>query len=419
MKKTSAKLLVLLAATSLCLTGCSGSKENTENGVVEEQTQGGTVSLRIWGSEEDGEMIKAITQKFAAQYSDTNFEFTIEGVAESDCKGTMLNDVNNGADVITFADDQLAILAASGVLKPIQYNVDEVKSRNSAGSVEAASVNGELYAYPLTADNGYFLYYDKSVFTAEDIMTMDSILAKAQAAGKKVSIPVTNGWYFYAFYGNTGLTLTLNDDGISNICDWNSTENAITGLQVTEAIRAITSNSAFVDGNDDILKEGVLTGAVAAGISGVWLANDMQAAFGENYGAVKLPTYTVAGKQVQMASYAGYKMVGINSYSKNTEWAEKFAEFLSNEENQTLRFETRAQGPSNTNAASSQAVQSSLAIQALLQQSEYSSLQRVGGKYWGAASDLGNALVSGTTPGGVDWQEFLDSIVAEITASNS
>ena len=43
----------------------------------------------------------------------------------------------------------------------------------------------------------------------------------------------------------------------------------------------------------------------------------------------------------------------------------------------------RAQGPSNINAASSEEVQNSTAIAALLEQSEFSSPQRIGGNFWG------------------------------------
>lgn len=70
-----------------------------------------------------------------------------------------------------------------------------------------------------------------------------------------------------------------------------------------------------------------------------------------------------AGQQVQMSSFTGYKMMGVNAYSKYPEWAAKFADWLTNEENQTIRFEERNQGPSNTNAAASDAVKQVPAIQ--------------------------------------------------------
>ena len=45
-------------------------------------------------------------------------------------------------------------------------------------------------------------------------------------------------------------------------------------------------------------------------------------------GAVKLPTYTCAGQQIQMASFTGYKMMGVNAYSKHKDWALKLADWF-------------------------------------------------------------------------------------------
>ena len=36
-----------------------------------------------------------------------------------------------------------------------------------------------MYAYPLTADNGYFLYYNKAYFSEEDVQSLDRILELA------------------------------------------------------------------------------------------------------------------------------------------------------------------------------------------------------------------------------------------------
>ena len=50
-----------------------------------------------------------------------------------------------------------------------------VTAENDAGSVAAATLGDVMYAYPLTSDNGYFLYYDKSVVT--DPNTLETIIA--------------------------------------------------------------------------------------------------------------------------------------------------------------------------------------------------------------------------------------------------
>ena len=117
-----------------------------------------------------------------------------------------------------------------------------------------------------------------------------------------------------------------------------------------------------------------------------------------------------------MASFSGYKMVGVNAYSKHTDWAMKFADWITNEENQKLRFELRELGPANTNAASSDAVKNAPAIQALLAQSEFASLQRVGNNYWAPAQTFGETIAA-CNPEGKELQELMDTMVEGITAS--
>ena len=207
------------------------------------------------------------------------------------------------------------------------------------------------------------------------------------------------------FFGNTGLEFGINDDGVTNYCNWNATDGAIKGVDVAQAILNITTNPAFISQPDGDFITGVQNGTVSAGISGVWNAVSVREAWGDNYGAVKLPTYTVAGQQVQMSSFTGYKMMGVNAYSKYPEWAAKLADWLTNEENQTIRFEERNQGPSNTNAAASDAVKQVPAIQAVIAQSEFGKLQRVGNSYWDACSAFSDTMAAGN-PSGQDLQEL-------------
>lgn len=208
----------------------------------------------------------------------------------------------------------------------------------------------------------------------------------------------------------------VTDDGVTNTCNWNATDTDITGVQVVEALLAITSNPGFREADSDPFVAGVKDGSIIAGVSGTWNANAAQEAWGENYAACKLPTYTVAGQQVQMASFAGFKLVGVNPYSQNVGDAMMFAEYMTNEESQVARFEMRGQGPSNVNAAASEKVQAAPAIAALAAQSAYATVQRVGNKYWDPAAALGKILVNGN-PDGIDLQTLLDNAVAGITAA--
>lgn len=163
---------------------------------------------------------------------------------------------------------------------------------------------------------------------------------------------------------------------------------------------------------------GAQDGSVIAGISGVWNATALEEAWGADYAATKLPTYTCAETQVQMASFAGYKMMGVNAYSEHVDWALKLAEWITNEENQKLRFAERGQGPANNVAASSEDVQNSPAIKAVIAQSENASLQRIGANYWDPVAAFGGYMAAGN-PTGKEIQVLLDEMVEAVTFSNA
>ena len=107
MNRFSKKLSYLLAAFALFISGCgaSGSPDSTQQG-AQPTDMGGTVSLRVWGAEEDAALLAQISSQFQAQYPDTQFDITIEAMSESDCKDQLLADINNARGVFTYADDQ-------------------------------------------------------------------------------------------------------------------------------------------------------------------------------------------------------------------------------------------------------------------------------------------------------------------------
>ena len=411
-----------MMAALICMTvvGCGASgtakKEDETKKKGDTSGSGGVIKLTVWAEEANWEVMEKMFTTFKEKYkNEATFEITLVQGNDGETKNTLLADIYGGADVFSFADDQLNAMVSGGALAPVP-NAEEIKAANLEDAVNSCIVNGVMYAYPMTADNGYFLYYNKEFLTEEDVKTFDGILAAAEKARKKVTMDWGSGWYLYSFFGNTGLTFGLNEDGVTNHCNWNSTDGAIKGVDIAQALLNIASSSAFVNGGDTALLEGANAGNVIAGISGVWIEPEIKKAWGDNYGAVKLPTYTVAGQQVQMSSFKGYKMMGVNYYSENKEWALKLAEWLTNEENQTLRFTERSQGPSNKKAAASDAVSKVPAIQAVIAQSEFGVLQRVGNSYWAPLSEFGATMAAGN-PKGTALQEIMDVMVEGITAS--
>lgn len=409
------KLIAICLVFAMSLTACA-NKSTQEPEATQQEVNDEVISLRLWGAEREQEFLQQLVESFKEKYSEeATFDITIEPVEEGECKDRILENVNGAPDVFAFADDQFMELAAAGVLEPITYQ-EEVASNNIEGAVEASKVGDQIYAYPITADNGYFMYYNKKYFTDEDVKTLDRMLEVAEKKNKKVAMDWESGWYIYSFFGNTGLTLGLNDDYITNYCTWNSTKSEVKGIDVAKAMRRIASYESFQSANDTAIVEGIQDGSIIAGVSGTWNSVMIEEAWKEHYGAVKLPTYTLAGNQVQMASYAGYKMLGVNSYSENVEWAEKLALYLSSEEAQLQRFQNTGQGPSNINASNSEEVSNSVAISALIQQSEFASLQRVGLQYWDASSKFGKAMATGKLEG-KSLQVLLNDTVKAITSS--
>ena len=401
MKKILSLVLALCMVLSLC--SCALAED---------------VTLTVWvGDNQDIEWINGVIENFKAAHPDNNYTINVGVQTEGDCSKVVLNDPTAAADVFTFADDQFNSLLNGGALQQVLDGADDVIANNTPESIAAATGNdGNLYAYPATADNGYFMFYNKEYFTEDDVKSFNTMLDKAAAAGKYVGFPMSNAWYFYSWFKGAGLEMRVTEDGVTNTCNWNATDTPITGVQVVEALLAIASNPGFKEADSDPFVAGVKDGSIIAGVSGTWNANVAAEAWGDNYAATKLPTYTVAGQEVQMASFSGFKLVGVNPYSENLGAAMDFAAFMTNEESQVSRFAMRRQGPSNTKALASEVVQAEPAIAAIVAQAPYADVQRVGSKFWDTAAALGKIIVNGN-PDGTDLQTLLDNCVAGITAA--
>lgn len=418
------KFVALAAVASMLigsLAGCSGATdESAANGgaVGDDAIQNliaatdGTVSLTVWASEEDQAYTQGLINDFIAAYPDVTFDIQLGSESESTCKDTVLTDIEAAADVFAFADDQIQALVDAGALQPVSaYYTYDVVAENAAGAVDAATVNGQLYAYPMTADNGYFMFYDSSVYSEEDVQSLDAMIAAAEASGTKIGMDLSSGWYLYSFFAGAGLELSLNEDGVTNTC----TFNGAGGTDVAQAIIDYFGTGVLVNMTDDEQATAIANGEISACVNGTWRAETAQEAWGDNYAAAKLPTFTCGGSQVQMSSFSGCKLVGVNAYSDQIGWAMLLAEYLTNEQAQIGRFNERGLGPSNIAAAASPEVQANPAIAALAAQADYATPQRVGGNYWAPAQTLGEILASGN-PDNVDLQTLLDTAVEGIEA---
>lgn len=410
---------------SVLLAGCSsGSSDEPAADSGEKQN----VSLTLWGAEEDQALLQNLIDSFKEEYADVaNFDISLGVESESTAKDTVLTDAEAAADVYAFASDQLPDLVKAGALQSIDEmeealtaytnkTVDDIKNANTESSVEAATYDDTLYAFPMTADNGYFLFYDSTVVSEEDVATWDGLLAAAQASGKRVAMTLASGWYNASFFYSAGFTTGLNEDG-STTMDWNG-EADYTGVEVTQAMLNIASNPAFMAVADGDISNQIASGQLCAAVSGTWDATAAQEAFGDGYAATKLPTFTIAGAQLQQASVAGYKLVGVNAHSENAGWAALLADWITNEAAQQQRFDEREIGPSNNTVLESDAVKEKTALAALAAQNEFGVVQMAGQNYWDPAATFGEMIAQGelNADDTAGIQSALDTLVEGVTA---
>lgn len=390
MKKT---LSLVIAAMLLLSVLCAAQAEN--------------VTLKIWDGQEDQELLKELCEAYAAAHPENTYTFEYGVVGTADASARYLEDPAAAADVFVYPDDQLIRLVQADALYEVTRNQDQIIHANSQGAVNAATYQGVLYGYPETSDNGYFLFYDKSVLTEEDVKTLDGILAAAEKAGKQFNFDVANGWYLASFFIGNGCTITLDEAG-RQVCDFNSER----GLAAAEAVQAMCNHPAFLPGDQNVLT-GTIGDSVCAGVCGTWVADAVKERLGDNYAACKLPTFTCAGEQVQMGSFGGCKILGVNTQSAQPVEAMQLAEFLTGEASQLRRFEVRGYGPSNINAASSDMIAANPALAALAAQSEYAITQLIIGDFWTPATAFGNELIANEQN---DLQTLLDQWVAQTVA---
>ena len=102
---------------------------------------------------------------------------------------------------------------------------------------------------------------------------------------------------------------------------------------------------------------------------------------------------------LQMASFAGYRLLGINSEGKNTEWAKVLAEYLSSKDAQLKRYGVNGYCPACKLTDADSIVAGDAMTKALNEQSDHAVPLRVGINYYAPASMLGEALSDGNAAG--------------------
>ncbi|MCR5583891.1 MAG: extracellular solute-binding protein [Lachnospiraceae bacterium] len=412
---------ILAVAMAFCMTiGAAGCGKKSKAEDLSELN--GTYDITVWVSEVDG--VKALTEqqidKFEADHPGIVLNATIEGVSEADSATLMITSVEDGADIFCFAQDQLARLVMAGALQPLgQATAEEVKNMNDEGAVRSASVGDTIYCYPLTADNGYFMYYDKSVIPESDLDSLEKIIADCEKAGKMFSMELeTSAWYNAAFFFATGCVSEWTTDENGGFVSVNDTFNSDNGLIALKGMQKLLKSSSYNSSSSTSDFAAAVPSAVV--VSGTWGLADVKAALGDNFGATDLPSFTVDGKEYHLGSFSGNKLLGVKPQvdKKRAAVLQKLALYLTGEECQIQRFESKGWGPSNKAAMASEAVQKDVALSALGQQNKYAIPQgQIHGSWWDIAKVYAVSAKTATTDAELkkalqDYQDTISGLFA-------
>ncbi len=405
------KIIALLLALTMALGMVACGEKNPDAGNDGNADLAGTYDVTLWVSEKDG--VADLTQKQIDAFEAANpgivINASIEGVTEADAGSKVVADVASAPDIYCFAQDQLArLVQAAALAAPGKGASEAIAANNDAGSVAAASVAGTLYAYPMTSDNGYYLYYNTSIISEEDADSMEAIIAACEANGLKFRYALENAWYTASFFFATGChsNWTMNEAGEFTSVD--DDFNSAAGLAAMKGMQKLAQSPAY-DSNADIFTD---AGAI---VTGIWNADAAADHFGANLGATDLPSFEVDGTSYHLGSYTGNKLMGVKPQAdaKKAAVLSLLAQYLTGEECQNERYNQFQWGPSNLKAQSSDAVQSNASLAALAKQNNYGQPQgQIHGAWWDIAKVLGADAKAAASD--ADLQTALDGYKAAI-----
>jgi len=415
MKKTLAIVLALVMV--LALAACKGT--TPDQPVTPDQPSGelaGTYDIKVWCADNIVDLTKKQIEDFNANNEfGIKFNATVEPVGEGDAATQMITDVEAGGDIFCFAQDQFARLVAAGALAKLGEGAAKiVKEQNVPESVAAVTVGTDLYAYPLTADNGYFMYYDKSVIPEEDLGSLEKLIADCEAAQKYFSMEnETSAWYLASWFFGTGCVSDwkLAEDGV-HFESVHDTFNSPEGLIAVKGMKKLLDSPFYTSASD----VAGFSSNCAIVVSGTWGYTTAAAALGDNLGAAELPSFEVDGKTYHMGSFNGYKLMGVKPQTDANKAAalHKLAQYLTSEQGQLERFDAVAWGPSNTVALANEKVQANPAIAAVVAQGAYATPQgQIHGSWWDIAKVIGTDVKEAKDEAGL--QKALDNYEAAIS----
>lgn len=378
--------VIMFLFVGLVMVSCGGSEEEG-------------MKIKVWTSEIKG--VDKLTETQIKRYAEekgVKISLEVVGMGEKSAPSQLMRDVENGPDLFFFAQDQLARLVQVNVITRLNAEAtSKLKAEHDESSLMAATINEKLWAFPVTNDNSFVMFYDKRVVKEEHLGSLEDIIADCQEAKKKISFNLENegGWYNASFFFATGCESSweISREGTfeSYKDNFNSDKGLIALRGMQKLLKATYSeggseiplwnDSADVDNFNAAMPSAVV-------FSGTWKSKEAKALLGDNFGVAELPSFTVDGTSYHLNTFRGSKLLGIKKQTDATKlsFLLELAQYLSGEECQLERFLEFGWGPSNKAAQKNEKVVADEVLQSLNKQYAHAVIQgQIPANWWTSA----------------------------------
>lgn len=370
MKKRRAALFLLIVMAVISLAACGKSKDKASSKDEEEEKtqeeEKKTYHFTIWGSEEDlsdenGSWLKTRCDMFSAKYPEDEVEFEFAAYNNDEAVARMKENREEAPDIFVYDSSQIGDLVENRLLTRLWGDTEEyVLSSNVTSIAELATYKEKVYGIPISA-NPYVLYYDKSVYTEEDVKNLETILAKGV-----MSFPLENETYLQAFYLAQDVMVPpeeeMQEEGEeseeavqdpSNEQETTEEQNVppLTKESVDAWLAGFRENSNLLDdveGTAGVI--GLQSGTVQAAVYDANVYPQMKEILGENLGVAALPAFTIDGVQKQMECVMETKNIGVNPDCENFEMTIALATYLGSADSQQMHYDMSGVLPVNLTA---------------------------------------------------------------------
>ncbi|MDO3411335.1 maltose ABC transporter substrate-binding protein [Saccharibacillus sp. CPCC 101409] len=431
-------ILVVALILALMVTACGGSGSQTtgtdspNTGGTAATTDNGTTDdpaaqpaedeellpeegavLKVWDSGDQKAFIEDRAAAFKEKY---NVEVQFSEVGADKAMAQMVTDgpAGVGADVFAGLHDQVGQGASAGILMPNDWFEEETRADNSELAVNALTYDGILYGYPKSVETTA-VFYNKDLIDSvpadwDGVKEFSGTFTDKAANKYAIMWEVANGYYAFPFFGGFG----------SYIFGQDGTDPTDIGLNNEQGIEA----AAFIQGLHDILplKTSDINGDIkkslfadkklAMNISGPWDIASLK----ESTPNLAVAMYPKLPNGKDMTPFSGVKAYYVSADTKYPNAAKLWANFASSAESQQKNFEMTGSLPSNTEAASSDAVKNDPLSSVFLQQFEKSvpmpSIPAIA-QYWSPME----AAISTIWNDGKDPKEAMDNMVKQMKSN--